>query len=124
MNLLEINWWCKNPIDFEHKKWTLMAYLKNMDDSFHKKKFSPWLLYSETLLLDMIYSKEKIIEFTDDLTENTIVFDNNYVYNEIKKPKMGDLRIYLNILEYSIPLLGNKIDFGWKLWKDNPSILF
>lgn len=124
MNLLEINWWYKNPIDFEHKKWTLMAYLKKMDESFYDKKFSPLLLHSETLLSDMILSKERIVDFTEDLTEKVIIFDNNYIYNEIKKPEMGELRTYLNILDYSIPLLGNKIDFGWELWKDNPSILF
>lgn len=124
MNLLEINWWYKNPIDFEHKKWTLMAYLKKMDESFYDKKFSPLLLHSETLLSDMILSKERIVDFTEDLTEKVIIFENNYIYNEIKKPEMGELRTYLNILDYSIPLLGNKIDFGWELWKDNPSILF
>jgi|TARA_R110001592_G_scaffold217776_4_gene471626 hypothetical protein len=124
MNLLEINWWYKNPVDFEHKKWTLMAYLKKMDESFYDKKFSPLLLHSETLLSDMILSKERIVDFTEDLTEKVIIFENNYIYNEIKKPEMGELRTYLNILDYSIPLLGNKIDFGWELWKDNPSILF
>lgn len=124
MNLLEINWWYKSPVDFEHKKWTLMAYLKRMDESFYERKFSPWLLHSEKLLLDMIHSKEKILEFTDDLTNNVIVFDGNYIYNEIEKPKMGELGTYLDILNYSIPLLGHKIDFGWELWKDNPSLLF
>ena len=124
MNMLEINWWYKNPVDFEHKKWKLMAYLKSMDESFHKKKFSPWLLHSEGLLFDMLDSKRRILKLTDDLTENVLIFENNYIYNDIRKPKMGELRTYLNILNYSIPLLSNKIDFGWQLWKDNPSILF
>ena len=124
MNLLEINWWLNDPVDFEHKKWIFLAYLKKLDEAFYINKFSPFLLHSEMILSDMSDVKDKIITTTSDLTSKNIVFDGNYAYYEIDKPKLGEIETYLNILNYSIPLLRKKLDFGWELWKDNPTLLY
>lgn len=124
MSLLEINWWLNNPVDFEYKKWIFLAYLKKLDEAFYINKFSPFLLYSEMILSDMLDAKNKIMITTNDLTSKNIVFDGNYAYYEIHKPKLDEIETYLNILNYSIPLLRKKLDFGWELWKDKPTLLY
>jgi hypothetical protein len=124
MKLLEINWWMESPVDFEHKKWKLLAYLKNLDEAFYNGEFSPWLLHSEKMLGDMRFSKDVIIETNTILTKRKLIFTETSVYYENERPSIRELDIYVDILNYSIPLLDNKVDFGRKLWEDNKNFLY
>jgi hypothetical protein len=124
MKLLEINWWMESPVDFEHKKWKLLAYLKNLDEAFYNGEFSPWLLHSEKMLGDMRFSKDVIIETNTILTKRKLIFTETSVYYENERPSIKELDIYVDILNYSIPLLDNKVDFGRKLWEDNKNFLY
>ena len=46
-NLLPLNWFSLDPIDFEHKQYKLFSYLQKCDSSFYEFKFSPYLLRYE-----------------------------------------------------------------------------
>jgi|14BtaG_2_1085337.scaffolds.fasta_scaffold16472_2 hypothetical protein len=124
MTLLEINWWMKAPIDFEHKKWKFLAYLKRLDEAFYDGKFSPWLLHSEKMVEDMKHSKSIIIETNKILTNKKLVFIEDKVYYETEKPNNEDINVYVDILDYSIPLLDNKVEFGKRLWEDDKKFLY
>jgi len=125
MNLLEINWWVKSPIDFEHKKWLFLAYLRDLDEALYKREFSPWLLHSEKLLDDMIMSKEKIISSKELYSKPKFVFEEGLIKYDPGEPKtMNELYVYLEILDYSTPLLKDKVLFGRDLWGSNKKILY
>ena len=116
MEQLKLNWWMLPPVDFEHKKWLLFAYLKKQKSSFDKQIYSPWLLHSEKLINNMK------ISFTD-LKKINIKFDSTF--NDLKNEEFYEnVKTYKEILEFSIPLLEDDLNYGWKLWVDNPTLLF
>ena len=123
--LLSLNWWVDTPIDFEHKKWLLLSYLQKQDEAFYNREFSPWLLHSEKLIGDMMSSKDIIITTREILTKKEIVIRNNQIFWEKRTPtSIEEVDVFLEILMYSIPLLENKLDFGKRLWKDDPTLLW
>jgi len=123
--LLNLNWWVEIPIDFEHKKWLLLSYLQKQDESFYNHQFSPWLLHSEKLLSDMKSSKDVIITSKELLTKKELVIKDNHLFWHKKTPTpMEEIDVFLEILMYSIPIFENKLEFGVRLWKDNPTLLW
>lgn len=121
---LMTDWWLKDPVDFEHKKWLFLAYLKRLDEAFYALDFSPWLLRSESLYNEMDKSYQAILRFNGSLTRNVLIMNENNFHFEKRRPKEEALETLTGILEYSIPLLENKIDFGRKMWSENPKILW
>ena len=125
MKLLNNDWWTETPIDFEYKKWIFLAYLRDQDNSFYDKKFNPYLLHSQQMFEGMKESQTIILNAKDLLTKEEIVIKNNHMYWEIKNPPtLKEMDIFLDVLFYSIPLLENRLDFGWQMWKENPTILW
>jgi len=41
--ILNSNWFTESPLDFEHKKWTLLAYIQNVHKNFGDKTIFPYL---------------------------------------------------------------------------------
>lgn len=122
--LLDSDWWLKDPVDFEHKKWLFLAYLKRLDDAFYALKFSPWLLHSDNLFREMNASYQAILNFNNDLMRDVLVIKDDVFYFTKERPQELCIETFTSILEFSIPLLENKIEFGWKLWRDSPTILW
>jgi hypothetical protein len=125
MKLLNLDWWVESPIDFEHKKWIFLAYLRDQDNSFYDRKFNPYLMHSQRMVDDMKESQSIILNAKDLLTKEELVIKNNRIFWERKNPQtLKEMDVFLDILFYSIPLLENKLDFGWQMWKDNPTLLW
>ena len=51
--MLSLDWYCQTPLDFEHKNYLLLQYLKIVDDSFSVKVLSPYLLHTERLVKEL-----------------------------------------------------------------------
>lgn len=125
MKLLNLDWWVESPIDFEYKKWIFLAYLRDQDNSFYDRKFNPYLMHSQRMVDDMKESQSIILNAKDLLTKEELVIKNNRIFWERKNPQtLKEMDVFLDILFYSIPLLENKLDFGWQMWKDNPTLLW
>ena len=58
--MLSLDWFCQVPLDFEHKNYLLLQYLKLVDDSFSVRKLSPYLLWTEKLVKELVDFQSKI----------------------------------------------------------------
>lgn len=121
--MLNLNWYSDAPIDFEHKNYLLLDYVMKIDESFSNLKLSPYLLWTEKLVMNMEifiinhqnFNKE--IKGTLDRVENF-----KLIY---KKPEeMEEIKEIIEIVQYSRPILQMKIDVGYKLFQKYPQILF
>ncbi len=123
--MLELDWYCQTPLDFEHKNYLLLQYLKSIDDSYSSHILSPYLLWTEKLVSELkdFASKSSLLEsslrrdmVSIDLVKMQIIRKNIERNDEIK--------IIFEIVEYSTPLLQSKIKLGYKLLDKYPQILF
>ena len=125
MKLLRFDWWMEPPIDFEHKKWILFAYLKSLDEQFYELSFSPHLLHSEKLLNHMVESYDAITTPKDTMKKIEFKQLGYNIHWDYITPEMPEyIDTYITILKFSIPLLKDKVSFGRKLWNNDPTILW
>lgn len=112
LKIIEHSWYYQNPIDFEHKQLILFAYLKNVDDSFYNRIFSPWLLHTEKILDDMRVSLDYIQSFRKQSTKKSLFISMEGLSWMDNKPNEKDIEIIEEILKFSIPLLEKRVDIG------------
>jgi hypothetical protein len=122
--LLENDWFYQAPIDFEHKQYKFFAYLKEVDEAFYGKIFSPYLLHTEKLVEEMKTSYCYIDSFQKSLIKKSIFWSVEGLYIRKEAPTMKELETVVEILEFCIPLAENRVDLGRKLHKKFPGILF
>lgn len=122
--MLKLDWYVHSPIDFEHKNYVLLSYLKQIDESYSIHRLSPYLLHTEKIVEDMKRFELAEWEFKKFLWTPVISFSlaSGVERKEIKKN--GELKEIIEIVSYSIPLLESKINLGYKLLKKYPQILF
>ena len=72
--MLKFGWFAEAPIDFEHKNYVLLSYLKEIDESYSYHKLSPYLLYTEKLVQDMKLFKDNEWKFTNSLWTPIVSF--------------------------------------------------
>ena len=120
-DLLSITWYMDEPIDFEHKEYLLYGYLQKVDKSFLDKKLSPHLLHLERMTDELLVFNSSFTMIRKDFDKNRyIYFDNRKLIGE------DDKMIYeiKEIVEFSIPQIKSRIDFGYKVLNKNRQILF
>ncbi len=123
--LLKHAWYYDPPIDFEHKQWILFAYLQKVDEAFYSRIFSPWLLHTEKITDDMKISLNYLESFKRGITKKSILFSFEGISMIEEKPKtIKEIDIIQEIVEFSIPLLEQRIDLGRKLHSKYPTILY
>ena len=123
--MLSLDWFCQVPLDFEHKNYLLLQYLKLVDDSFSVRKLSPYLLWTEKLVKELVdfQSKSKLSEMNlrSDIKSIDLVH-LKIIRKEIQKN--NEIEAVFETVEYSTPLLQSKIDLGYKLLNKYPQLLF
>lgn len=123
--LLDHSWYYKHPIDFEHKQWTLFAYLQKVDEAFYSRIFSPWLLHTEKLCEDMKISLQYLESFKKGITKKSVLFSFEGIQLVEQKPVTNkEVDIVEEIVKFSIPLLDQRISLGRKLHSQYPTILY
>ena len=121
-DLITLKWYTESPIDFEHKQYVLLSYLKKVDDSFIKKILSPHLLHMEEMIKELNFFKE-------NLKETKKMFDKNrYIYFS-GNPKLEGENFYLieeirEIVEFSIPQVNSRIILGNIILSKNRQLLY
>lgn len=123
--MLNLDWYCQTPLDFEHKNYLLLQYLKSVDDSYSNHILSPYLLWTEKLVKELqeFTTKTKFLETNlKKEIESVDLIHMKIVRKEINKN--DEIKIVFEIVEYSTPLLNSKIKLGYKLLDKYPQILF
>lgn len=123
--MLQLDWYYQSPLDFEHKNYLLLQYLKSIDDSYSEHKLSPYLLWTEKLVseLESFRIKSNYIESVIKRDMLSIDLHNmNIIRKEIEKN--DEIKLVFEIVEYSTPLLLSKVKLGYKLLDKYPQILF
>ncbi len=123
--MLNLDWYCQTPLDFEHKNYLLLQYLKSVDDSYSNHILSPYLLWTEKLVKELqeFTTKTKFLETNlKKEIESVDLSHMKIVRKEISKN--DEIKIVFEIVEYSTPLLNSKIKLGYKLLDKYPQILF
>ena len=124
-DLLEIDWYYESPIDFEHKQYKLFGYLKKCDSAFYERIYSAYLLHTEKLITEMEFTLRNIKNFESGMVKKSIFFSNEGIYlREEKIPKIEEIETVGEIIEFSLPLLIQRVDLGNKLFKKFPGILY
>jgi hypothetical protein len=124
-DLLEVDWYFQSPIDFEHKQYKLFSYLQKCDSAFYERIFSPYLLHTEKIVAEMESTLQNIKNFEKGVTKKSLFFSLEGVYiKEEGIPKMEEIQIVEEVIEFSLPLLFQRIELGSKLFKKYPRILY
>jgi len=123
--MLQLDWFCQTPLDFEHKNYLLLQYLKSIDDSYSSHILSPYLLWTEKLVFELkdFTIKSSILE--SSLKRDMVSIDLSRMRIIRKEIERNDeIKIIFEIVEYSTPLLESKIKLGYKLLDKYPQILY
>jgi hypothetical protein len=117
MALLDLDWYSKPPIDFEHKQYLLYAYLTTVDKSYLIKKVSPHLLHLERLKDEMDYFISKWIIMQKVFDKNRYVYFDN---PKLEGEKNIELSKIVEIVDYAVPQVDARIRSGYILFEKYP----
>ena len=125
MDTLTVDWFFEKPIDFEYKKYKMLAYLKEVDADYYKRNFSPWLLNNEKLIIEIEKTMSNIKKFEQDISRDRIIF-NDFVLKivNVKPSALEEVEIIEHLVDYSIPIIKLSNQLGLKIWDGGPEILW
>lgn len=122
IDTLPIDWYFKDPIDFEHKSYMILGYLQTVDYSFIvEKKVSPYLLHLERLLNELDLFEVTYYKTLEGINKN------RYQFFESPKLEGVDNELVLEIKEivgFSAPLIETRIDYGYKVLNKYNQVLY
>jgi hypothetical protein len=123
--MLQLDWFCHAPLDFEHKNYLLLQYLKSVDDSYSQHILSPYLLWTEKLVLELENFSNKSATLESVLKTEIVSLDfKKFTVVRKEVEKNNEIKIVFEVVEYSTPILKSKIKLGYKLLDKYPQILF
>lgn len=119
---IPITWYYESPIDFEHKQYILLSYLQTVESSFINRIVSPHLLHMEKMVMELKNFEESIKTIKSEFDKNRYI----YLFDNYKLD--GDNNVYINeikeIIDFSIPQVKVRIDWGYNVLKKNRQILY
>ena len=122
IDIIPITWYIDEPIDFEFKQYTLLAYLQKVDESFLYKRLSPHLLHMEEMIMDMVMFRESFVDMRKKFDKNRYIFfkenpklegENNLIIEDIRQ-----------IVEFSIPQIETRVNLGNYILQKHKQVLF
>ena len=122
IDIIPITWYIDEPIDFEFKQYTLLAYLQKVDESFLYKRLSPHLLHMEEMIMDMVMFRESFVDMRKKFDKNRYIFfkenpklegENNLIIEDIRE-----------IVEFSIPQIETRVNLGNYILQKNKQVLY
>lgn len=122
IDIIPITWYIDEPIDFEFKQYTLLAYLQKVDESFLYKRLSPHLLHMEEMIMDMVMFRESFVDMRKKFDKNRYIFfkenpklegENNLIIEDIRE-----------IVEFSIPQIETRLTLGNYILQKHKQVLF
>lgn len=124
-NMLKVDWYLEQPLDFEYKNYILLDYIQSIDTNFKIHKLSPYLLWTEKLVFELKDFSQKRYDFYKSFEKKKVIIEEGQLkLKTIKFRELDDIKTINEIVEYSTPLLESKIKLGYKLLDKYPQILF
>tara|TARA_Y100000287_G_scaffold168081_1_gene151991 strand:+ start:314 stop:682 length:369 start_codon:yes stop_codon:yes gene_type:complete len=117
MKLLDLDWYNKTPIDFEHKQYLLYAYLQSVDKSYLLHKVSPHLLHLERLQQEMDYFMSKYILMRKAFDQNRYKYFSN---PKLEGEQNDNVEEIIEIVDYSLPQIESRIRQGYLIFERYP----
>lgn len=119
MDSLNSNWITEGLIDFEYKKFILLAYLKDVSKNFNEQKLYPFLsdlLHHYRNLSDL---KEKKIFVSNQFPSTLSKIDFEKFKLRYEKIVTDDdcMKEVENILDFAIPLMNEHLQEGKELYE-------
>ena len=118
MTQLSTNWITEKHVDFEYKKYVLLAYLQHVSDSFTENKLYPWLSELVTHYRNVIAlreNKKSIYESFPQRMSAADVSNFKILYEKILQDDELMLEIE-TIINYSIPQFEKFLAEGKKIY--------
>ncbi len=118
MDKLSSNWITENHIDFEYKKYVLLAYLQHVNENFTENKLYPSLAELMTHYRNVMALRDSKKNFFDSIPERIASADfKNFklVYEKILEDDKLMLEIE-SIISFSIPRFEKHIHEGKKIY--------
>jgi hypothetical protein len=123
--MLKIDWYLEQPYDFEYKNYILLDYVQSVDKSYQLHQLSPYLLWTEKLVLELKDFQKKRIQFLKKLEKDVLLYEYGkiqIVKSKIKEPDF--IKTITEIIDFSQPILESKVKFGYKLLSKYPQLLY
>jgi hypothetical protein len=123
--MLKIDWYLDQPLDFEYKNYVLLDYIQSLDKSYQLHQLSPYLLWTEKLVIELKNFEFKRQLFLKRVEKDVLLYEHGkiqMVKSKIKEPEF--LKTINDIIDFSQPILESKISLGYKLLEKYPQILF
>jgi hypothetical protein len=114
MEKLSKDWLTQGLIDFEYKKYLLLAYLKNVKDSFSRVELYPFMA-------DLVFHYRNLVAVKENKTLIRESFPKEISLDEFKKLELSYRQLVEDdaimselesIIEYSIPQIKNSLQEG------------
>jgi len=116
---LDANWLADGIVDFEHKKYVLLAYLKQVSENFNEKKLYPFLsdLIFHYRTVVSLQKNQKVMQ--DAMPKKLRKFDLENFRLEYTKMMDDDeyMIIIESILNYAIPRLTSALENGKEIYE-------
>jgi len=81
MRSLSVNWFIEGSVDFEHKKYQLLAYLQQINQHFHKTKLYPDLT-------DLVFHYNNLLRFKENKSALQKAFPSRLTNADIEAVKL------------------------------------
>jgi hypothetical protein len=121
--LIPVNWYVESPIDFEYKQYLILSYLQNVDSQFICNKLSPHLLHMESMINDMLKFKQSLDGMKKSFQKQKYI----YIFNDNPKLEGDDnhlIKEIEEIIEFSVPIIQNRVNLGNIILRKNNQVLF
>jgi len=113
MTALSENWITENLLDFEYKKYVLLAYLQQVKSHFNEQKLYPDFAELIAHYKNLIRLKQNTTNMESSLKKNLKGFDFNnmkLIYDDtINDELLNELK---QIIDFSEPLLAKEVNTG------------
>ena len=118
MNTLNNNWLTEGLIDFEYKKYVLLAYLRNIRQNFSVNKLYPFLADLIGHYQSLIYLRENKNAFRNKFPKIVKSFDLEQAKIEYEDLIKDDkIMVELNeIIDFAISSISNTVDTGREIF--------
>jgi hypothetical protein len=126
MKTLDSNWLYQGLLDFEYKKYTLLAYLQSVQHSFEGRRLFP-------CLSDLISHYEQLRLFKEGKEELSNLFpkelsgiDAEALSLQYRKLVDDDeiMKVLEEVVHYAIPLFTDEIEAGKILYKEVEEMMY
>ncbi len=119
MRDLNNNWITEGLLDFEYKKYILLAYLQSCRESFNETKLYPPLADLVRHYHNLHELNQSLEQLQNNFPKDITGFDFSKLTIDYERQKMDDenVKTLCNIMEFALPTIKNTIGEGKEIYE-------